>query len=210
MSNNPAAPQGRPTGLQDRLQTLTSKVNTPMACVCGSTHFYVVRTAEYADNGYASAQIRVLSQNEEPMHLCVCGRPVTLKDTSAASKNNDGPRARFLKSLQAAIAYQNSTNLQEIAKGFVSIQEHDNTKATIDELRAQVDWLTSVVDVLSGENAGDEAETETESETQQAPEAKVTEPEAVKQPEPVVAKPVASEKPAKEPNQRTGRPQSRG
>lgn len=147
MSTNLAAPAGRPSALHDRFQALNTRVNTPMQCECGSTHFYVVRAEEFADNGYSSAQIRSLSTNTEALYICVCGRPVTLKDTSQG-KNADGPRARFLKSLGAAIEFQKQTSLKDLAKGFISIECRADMDARTDELAEKVEWLMEAVDHL--------------------------------------------------------------
>jgi hypothetical protein len=114
-----------------------------MQCECGSTHFYVVRAEELADNGYSSAQIRSLSTNTEALYICVCGRPVALKDTSQG-KN----RARFLKSLGAAIEYHKQTSLKDLAKGFIPIECRADMDARTDELAEKVEWLMEAVDHL--------------------------------------------------------------
>src|ERR1039458_4065411 len=126
LSNNAPPIMGRQTGIQERLHALNTKVNQPMVCgSCGSTHFTLLRAEQFADNGYNSAQIRSLSMNTEPLYVCICGTPVVLKDTSAG-KNSDGPRAQFLKSIAAAVEFQQKNQIQGIAQGFVSIAEHQN------------------------------------------------------------------------------------
>lgn len=186
MSTNPAA-QGRTSNVQERFQHLNQKVNTPMQCECGSTHFYVVRAEEFADNGYASAQIRSLSTNTEALYLCVCGLPVQLRD-SATGKASDGPRGRFLKSLQTAIAHKSKNTPQGLAQGFVSLAEHEEVKADVATAKEQIEWLMSAVEALTandedGDGEGDEAtgqgegqpqETGNQGESASQPEAKAT------------------------------------
>lgn len=154
MSISPNVSQGRVTNVQDRVAALTSKVNQPVACACGSTHFYQVRAEEYADNGYASAQIRLISNNSEPLYVCICGTPIALKDT--VQGKTDSPRARFLRSLQLGLEFQKKNQPQSLAQGFVSIAEHEEAKATIEELQGKVDWLMSAVEALTETDSEDD------------------------------------------------------
>lgn len=159
MSNTVNAPQGRVSNLHERVNAQSSIANQPMSCVCGSTHFYTVRAEEFANNGYGSAQLRALSMNTEPLYICICGRPVSLKDSSV-SKISEGARARFFRSLQIAVEDQKKSQPQGLAQGFVSIAEYKEALETIEELQTSVAWLMSAVEVLNTEHEEDEADVE--------------------------------------------------
>lgn len=164
MSTNNAVVQGRVNSVHDRVNALTSRVNQPMTCgSCGSTHFYVVRAEEFSDSGYNSAQLRSLTMNQDALYVCLCGAPVPLKDTSVG-KGSESGRARFLKSLQLALDYQRKNNTQSLAKGVVSLGEHEELKEQLATVQEQVDWLMSAVEQLSGEETEEEANGEMDEE----------------------------------------------
>jgi hypothetical protein len=124
---------------------MAAKTNQPMECPdCGGTFFSIFRAEEFANMGGANTQLRSLSMNQEPVHVCICGRPVEIKDTTAVTKS-DGQRARFLRSLTAALAHRKQNSVQ-LAATVVTDLSSANEK--IAELEAKVDWLTTAVETL--------------------------------------------------------------
>lgn len=149
-------PQGRINNVHDRVNALTLRANQPMVCSeCSGTHFYVVRAEEFADNGYNSAQIRGISNNQDALYICICGTPVPLKD-NAGGKGAESARARFLKSLQVAVEFRKKNSVQALAQGTVSITEHNEVKEQVVTLQEQVEWLMNAVEVLNSPSHADD------------------------------------------------------
>jgi hypothetical protein len=159
LSTNPTAHMGRQSSVNERYNEAAAINETPMACSCGSTHFFKLSSEQYNNNGYATAQFRSLSSNTESAYICLCGNvfpinePVNVRATGTS-------RAKFLNSLKTAIDYQKKNNPQGLAQGFVSIEEHKASLETIAELQERVDWLMITVETLAGHVAVEDEDEE--------------------------------------------------
>ncbi|MGI4756178.1 MAG: hypothetical protein ACRYGF_04930 [Janthinobacterium lividum] len=177
----------RLASFEDRVNYNRIQANAPMQCSCGSTHFFQISVQEYSNRGYGMAQLQSLSMQPGGGYICVCGLPVALNDT-ATGKAAEGGRGRFLRSVEVAIEKRNSLTPQALAKGFVSLAEHQ-------ELLARSEALQETVDAITEHLEADDEDEEESAEEPAKEDAEQTEPKpaAVK----TAAKKSAAKKAAK-------------
>jgi hypothetical protein len=106
---------------------------------CGGSHFYVVRTEEFANAGYGSAQFRSVSINQEPAYLCLCGKLVVISETGGRAPAVGSARAKFLISM--AKAAESREGQEEKQNSFVSRAVYEQLLERVIQLEADVSDL---------------------------------------------------------------------
>ena len=125
--NRPTQPQSS----RLRVQAATSAVNAPIECPsCGSIFFIEAQAGMYTTSG---AGYRNVNQGPQKVYLCPCGE-IMIPPNYASGVPAGSERDLFVQSLKLAIARRNSTTLDQVAQGTVSLAEHNRLKAQFEEL----------------------------------------------------------------------------
>jgi len=125
--NRPTQPQSS----RLRVQAATSAVNAPIECPsCGSIFFIEAQAGMYTTSG---AGYRNVNQAPQKVYLCPCGE-IMIPSNYSSGVPAGSERDLFVQSLKLAIARRNSTTLDQIAQGTVSLAEHNRLKAQFEEL----------------------------------------------------------------------------
>ena len=125
---------------QARFPNPQQRFNVPMACeTCGSTFFIKSSAREYSNGGYGSAEFRELSGQARSVYVCLCGAPMPMKSLlPRAGHRPNSENDHFLTSLQKAVAYRKANQLQQVAKGCVSLAEHEELRHELAKLQKQM------------------------------------------------------------------------
>ena len=131
------------TSAAERMESLNSKVGTPMTCShCGGTFFYKVNAEQYSDGGYGTAQFRSLSMATEAFYVCLCGTVTDIKDTAARGLADR--HTQFISCVKKAIAIQKKDSPQFVAEQCASLEELQQVN---DRLKWVEDAVASILEL---------------------------------------------------------------